>query len=400
MCGHDTCAICFEHATVNTGLTGKRLGHYKRKGKFPKNPTDKLKCGHVFHIKCIKSWFFKQHTNGEGEDVYPQCPMCRKPIKFSNKNGAITWRLHREKELKNGLETDSDVSSVSSEDDSDWGSAWDSDSEAGSDGNDTSSEETDSEWEREWAELEAFVEAETESDTDSVPEAERGPETAMDLRAINNAAVARTSSGTAWFSAPYGAEQILRNLITYGTWSNWWGAPQRTPVQDWVRNIMRINDVIRMRGIVMSLADGDSSDASSDAGSDESSDAGSDASSDPSSDASSDWEISLDFGSNTGRVTSNSRGTAISLSQMGRGQYGHTITDRSYSRWPRFNGVKLRKYRGFYVGTRRDIIQPPRKELLSQAKKMRNHTKPKHTMRKDRRRGMSRQGQDFGCSRR
>ena len=101
MCSHDTCAICFERATVNPGLSGKRVGHLKRTGRYPKNPADRLKCGHVFHLKCIDGWFMKEHTTADGEEEAPKCPMCRVPIKFSNKNGAINWRKYLQKEMKN-----------------------------------------------------------------------------------------------------------------------------------------------------------------------------------------------------------------------------------------------------------------------------------------------------------
>ena len=112
-------------------------------------------------------------------------------------------------------------------------------------------------------------------------------------------------------------------------------------------------------------------------------------------------EAIAELAANTSVITSTTRGMAIPFSQMRRGQYSYMIRDRSYSRWSRFNGKRMRNCRGMTPSSMLEVIHPPRKELRLQAKKgSKNKNYPKKPMRKDRRRGMSRQGQDFGCSKR
>jgi len=50
----DTCSICLEDVTS-------------------KGSSKKLKCGHMFHNKCVSHWL-----NSENENAHC-CPMCRKP---------------------------------------------------------------------------------------------------------------------------------------------------------------------------------------------------------------------------------------------------------------------------------------------------------------------------------
>ena len=55
------CSICLNHTQFNSN------------GIKPKNCNDtRLKCKHMFHRKCIKTWF----------NVNDTCPMCRQDIKF------------------------------------------------------------------------------------------------------------------------------------------------------------------------------------------------------------------------------------------------------------------------------------------------------------------------------
>ena len=63
----ETCAICLEDTTY--------VKLYKRVVK-PNGGVDccKLKCGHVFHRKCIKKWYAVCHDSG--------CPCCRQRVQF------------------------------------------------------------------------------------------------------------------------------------------------------------------------------------------------------------------------------------------------------------------------------------------------------------------------------
>lgn len=95
MCSRTNCAICLE--SVHDGLYPISQNFFKQlkltgKYKDSKNAwPEKLKCGHVFHLKCIKKWFMYETDSSE------KCPLCRKQIKFSNKFGATSRRIYTEK---------------------------------------------------------------------------------------------------------------------------------------------------------------------------------------------------------------------------------------------------------------------------------------------------------------
>ena len=57
------CAICFEKLNKN---------------------TPKLSCGHIFHVKCLRKWYYiGQKSN---------CPLCRAKIKVYP--GTRSWERH------------------------------------------------------------------------------------------------------------------------------------------------------------------------------------------------------------------------------------------------------------------------------------------------------------------
>jgi len=68
---------------------------------------EKLKCGHVFHLKCIKNWFMGQRDSSE------KCPMCRHKIKFSNKFGSTNRKIYKEKTVKYAKKEELDYDSDS-----------------------------------------------------------------------------------------------------------------------------------------------------------------------------------------------------------------------------------------------------------------------------------------------
>ena len=98
MCSTTNCAICFE--SVHNGhypISQRFFKQLKLTGKYKKSKNtwpEKLKCGHVFHLKCIKDWFMGQRDRSEN------CPMCREKIKFSNKFGITNKRIYTEKTKK------------------------------------------------------------------------------------------------------------------------------------------------------------------------------------------------------------------------------------------------------------------------------------------------------------
>jgi hypothetical protein len=95
MCSKTNCVICL--GSVHDGLYPISQNFFKQlklSGKYKdskKTWPEKLKCGHVFHLKCIKNWFMGERDSSE------KCPMCREKIKFSNKFGATSRRIYTEK---------------------------------------------------------------------------------------------------------------------------------------------------------------------------------------------------------------------------------------------------------------------------------------------------------------
>lgn len=70
------CAICIEPLfPENTSILRLKNKVLVKRGE--RLPITKLKCGHVFHNKCIKKWF----KNIEIESS-TKCPMCRDNIRF------------------------------------------------------------------------------------------------------------------------------------------------------------------------------------------------------------------------------------------------------------------------------------------------------------------------------
>tara|TARA_B100000925_G_C21978554_1_gene461240 strand:- start:401 stop:1186 length:786 start_codon:yes stop_codon:yes gene_type:complete len=84
------------------GLSMKKWALYKRAGKVnPDKQVEKLKCGHVFHAKCIKQWFLKIDSDSSGN-----CPMCRAKISFSNQRGLLNRSMYLKKIWKEEKEND------------------------------------------------------------------------------------------------------------------------------------------------------------------------------------------------------------------------------------------------------------------------------------------------------
>ena len=98
MCSRTNCAICL--GSVHDGhypISQNFFKQLKLSGKYKdskKTWPERLKCGHVFHLKCIKNWFMGERDSSE------KCPMCREKIKFSNKFGATSRRIYTEKTKK------------------------------------------------------------------------------------------------------------------------------------------------------------------------------------------------------------------------------------------------------------------------------------------------------------
>jgi len=83
MCLKDTCVICLEDAKFRRLGPSRALAIQKiRNNANLPDMGERLKCGHIFHRKCILPWFL----NLESEGSY-NCPMCRGEIVFSNNLG-------------------------------------------------------------------------------------------------------------------------------------------------------------------------------------------------------------------------------------------------------------------------------------------------------------------------
>lgn len=70
------CPICMEHLFPKTSST-MRLKKKVLVKRGEKLPITKLKCGHIYHNKCIKDWFKKIEVESS-----TKCPMCRENIRF------------------------------------------------------------------------------------------------------------------------------------------------------------------------------------------------------------------------------------------------------------------------------------------------------------------------------
>jgi hypothetical protein len=109
MCSKTNCAICL--GNVHNGpyeMSPNFFKQLKISGKHKKKTwPEKLKCGHVFHLKCIKDWFMGERDSSE------KCPMCRHKIKFSNKFGSTSRKIYKEKTVKYAKKEELDYDSDS-----------------------------------------------------------------------------------------------------------------------------------------------------------------------------------------------------------------------------------------------------------------------------------------------
>jgi hypothetical protein len=93
MCLKDTCVICLEDAEFKRLSPSKALAVQKmRNNAHLPQMGERLKCGHIFHRKCILPWFL----NLDSENSY-NCPMCRGEIVFSNNLGMTNGSLFNRK---------------------------------------------------------------------------------------------------------------------------------------------------------------------------------------------------------------------------------------------------------------------------------------------------------------
>lgn len=154
MCHKDTCVICLEDAKfrrLNPRSRALAVQRVRNKANLPKL-GERLKCGHVFHRKCIVSWFM----NIDSEGSY-SCPMCRADIRFSNNMGLMNifmfpkkFHLEDKKAYENGGYPDGEYAyDDDSDDDSDLSDdqETDFDSEYGEGESDYECEDDESEWE-------------------------------------------------------------------------------------------------------------------------------------------------------------------------------------------------------------------------------------------------------------
>lgn len=96
MCTGDTCSICMDsmRGVPTNGVSMRFWALKKRTGKVDyKTQCERLKCGHVFHFKCISKWFLTVDNESSGN-----CPMCRSKIKFSNKYGIFNRKMYIKKD--------------------------------------------------------------------------------------------------------------------------------------------------------------------------------------------------------------------------------------------------------------------------------------------------------------
>lgn len=88
------CSICLGDVCFGDFNTSKpnALRRKHQKGRKIGNIGERLKCGHMYHRKCILPWFL--NTENEMSET---CPMCRQDIRFSNRNEMLNWRLFSQK---------------------------------------------------------------------------------------------------------------------------------------------------------------------------------------------------------------------------------------------------------------------------------------------------------------
>ena len=99
------CSICLGDVCFGDFNTSKpnALRRKHQKGRKIGNIGERLKCGHMYHRKCILPWFL----NIENE-MSETCPMCRQDIRFSNRNEMLNWRLFSQKQSLSDKKTQSD----------------------------------------------------------------------------------------------------------------------------------------------------------------------------------------------------------------------------------------------------------------------------------------------------
>ena len=94
-----TCSICLEPLFTNRVLRGKngRLIYPKGEDKLHRFAS----CGHQFHYRCLKKWFYTPSCECEHSKA---CPLCRKPL-FAKK-GALQEHAHALKDYIDVREED------------------------------------------------------------------------------------------------------------------------------------------------------------------------------------------------------------------------------------------------------------------------------------------------------
>ena len=93
MCEKETCPICLDEVRHMSVKIRPRHRRFLKKKQLERM-GEKLKCGHIFHQGCIKTWFMNlEETNSD------TCPMCRQGIRFSNQ-GMINRSLFLSKQYQ------------------------------------------------------------------------------------------------------------------------------------------------------------------------------------------------------------------------------------------------------------------------------------------------------------
>jgi hypothetical protein len=143
MCCADTCVICLSDAKFKRLSPSRALAIQKirNKANLPQM-GERLKCGHIFHRKCILPWFL----NLDSENSY-NCPMCRGEIVFSNnlgmRNGPLFERksyLEYKKAYEEGYYNDEDYRGDDYEDEESEGEEYEDEESEGEEYEDEESE--------------------------------------------------------------------------------------------------------------------------------------------------------------------------------------------------------------------------------------------------------------------